>query len=97
MRIDKIQDSGKITDQMLKEIARSEIVLVDLTGGRPNCYYEAGYAQALEKKIIYTIKKGENPHFNLYGYRCIEWATEQDLRIELRKRFQSLYRTPKSG
>jgi hypothetical protein len=92
LRIDEILDSGKITDQILKEIAKSEVIIVDLTGERPNCYYEAGYAHALEKKIIFTIRKKETVHFDLAGYRFIEWATEQDLREQLRKRLQTLCR-----
>jgi hypothetical protein len=95
LRVDEIQDSGKITDQILKELGKSEIVLVDLTGERPNCYYEAGYAHALEKKVIFTLKRGEKVHFDLSGYRYIEWSTEQELREQLRKRFQNIYRKRK--
>ena len=95
LRIDEIQDSGVISDQILKEIARSEIVIADLSGGRPNCYYEAGFAHALEKKIIFTIRKGETVHFDLSGYRFIVWSTEQELREQLQKRLQYLCRTRK--
>jgi hypothetical protein len=90
LRIDEIEDSGSVTDQILNQIARSEIVLADLTGDRPNCYYEAGFAHALEKEMIFTILKGSKPHFDLADYRFIEWETEEDLRVELRKRFTAI-------
>ena len=42
LRIDQLQDGGEITAQILKHIQRSPIVLADLTGSRPNCYFEVG-------------------------------------------------------
>lgn len=90
LRIDEVQDSGRITNQILEEIARSEVVLADLTGERPNCYYEAGFAHAIGKEIIFTIHKGHNIHFDLAGYRFIEWETEDELRRALTTRFRAI-------
>ena len=90
IRIDDIQDSGKITDQIIEEISRSEIVLADLSGERPNCYYEAGFAHAIGKKMIFTIRKDTLIHFDLSAYRFIEWDTEQELRNRLNLRFKSI-------
>jgi hypothetical protein len=90
LRIDEVQDSGRITNQILEEIAKSEIVLADLTGERPNCYYEAGFAHAIGKEMIFTIHKGSSIHFDLSGYRFIEWETEYELRRELSKRFKAI-------
>ena len=56
LRVDEIQDSKPITSQILESIAKSKIVLVELSGERPNCYYEAGYAQAIGKEIIFCIR-----------------------------------------
>jgi hypothetical protein len=86
VRIDKRQDSGRIDDQILAHIAQSKFVLSDLTGERPNCYYETGFAHALGKELILTIKKGSVIHFDLRGYRFIEWETDKELKGELIKR-----------
>ena len=90
LRIDEIQDSGSITDQVLQAIASSKYILADLTGGRPNCYYETGFAHALGKEMILTIKKGDNIHFDLAGYRFMQWETEAELRRLLRERLKYL-------
>ncbi|HEX8250517.1 MAG TPA: hypothetical protein VF599_20245 [Pyrinomonadaceae bacterium] len=89
IRIDEIQDFGKITDQVLEYIAESKYILADLSGQRPNCYYESGFAHALGKEIIFTIKTSDTIHFDLADYRFIQWSTEAELRRNLRKRFAS--------
>ncbi len=90
VRADEIQDSGKISDQILENIAASKIVLADLSGSRPNCYYETGFAHAIGKEIILTIKKGEDIHFDLADHRFIFWETESDLRKQLKKRLNAV-------
>lgn len=99
LRINEIQDSGKINEQILEEIGRSEVILADLTGERPNCYYEAGFAHAIGKEMIFTIRKGTPIHFDLYTYRFIEWETEEDLRTKLNERLKAISRgkTAKTG
>jgi hypothetical protein len=87
LRIDEIQNSGRITDQILTEISRSRLVLCDLSGERPNCYYEAGFAHALGKAMILTVHKDDEIHFDLAGYRFIVWETEMELRNKLLARF----------
>lgn len=90
LRIDEVQDAGQITDQVLQAIATSRYVLADLTGERPNCYYEAGFAHALGKPLILSIRTTDKIHFDLAGYRFMQWETEADLRVALRARFESL-------
>lgn len=85
-----------ITNQIIEHIAESELILADLTGARPNCYYETGVAYALGKELILTIKKGERAHFDLSVYRFIEWKTEHELRLKLREGFNSV-KHKKSG
>lgn len=89
LRVDEIQDSGAILTQVLENIAQSSLVFVDLSGQRPNCYYEAGYAHALGKDIIFSIRKDEQLHFDIAGYRFIQWQTETDLRKKLKERLNA--------
>lgn len=80
VRIDEIENSGIISEQILKSISESKYVLIDLSGERPNCYYEAGFAHALNKELILTIRKEDKIHFDLSGYRFFQWETESELR-----------------
>lgn len=89
IRVDKIQDAGKISDQILENIANSKIIISDLTGERPNCYYETGFAHALGKEMVLTIRNKEKIHFDLAGHRFIVWKTEADLRKQLKVRLKS--------
>jgi hypothetical protein len=88
IRIDEIPDSGKISDQILESIAESKYIIADLSGARPNCYYEAGFAHALGKEII--LKDGEAAHFDLQGHRFIQWKTESDLKKKVTQRLKVL-------
>ncbi len=89
LRVDEIQDSGNITQQILENISASEIILAELSGERPNCYYEAGFAYALGKEIIFSIREGDSIHFDLAGYRFITWRTEAQFRRRLKERLAS--------
>ncbi len=90
LRIDEVQDSGKITDQILEKIAESKYVIADLSGNRPNCYYELGFAHALGKELILSVHENESVHFDLAGYRFIQWKTESELRKKLKQRLEVL-------
>lgn len=92
VRIDELENSGKISDQILEEIATSMFVIADLTGGRPNCYYETGFAHALGKELILTVHSEEAVAFNLSGYRFIEWDSNNDLEVKLRSRISDLFK-----
>ena len=89
-RIDDIQDSGLIIQQIFDEIDKSKIVVCDLTGEKLNCYLESGYAIGKGKEIIFSIKKGEKIPFDLAGHRFIKWKTEADLRKQLDRRLAAL-------
>lgn len=90
LRANEIEDSGRISQQILEGIAQSALILAELSGERPNSYYEAGYAHALGKEMVFAIKADEQPHFDLADHRFIKWNTEADFRAALRKRFTAI-------
>ncbi len=94
LRIDEIQDAMPITTQIIEAIASSEVVLCDLTGARPNCYYEAGLAYALGRSLILTIQDPERPAFDLSVNRFIMWKSEEDLDARLRDRLIAIMNKP---
>jgi hypothetical protein len=90
IRVDEIQNSGNISQQIVEHIATSRLIVADLSGERPNCYYEAGFAHALGKPIVFCVRSQDKVHFDLAAYRFIVWDTEASLRRQLKARLDSM-------
>jgi len=64
-----------------------------LFGTEYTVYYEAGYAQALDKEVSVTWKKTdeskEQPHFYVAQKNMIRWEDEEELYRSLVKRIEA--------
>ena len=57
IRIDRERPIDEMVGRIKAEIRGCLFVVADLTDERPSCYFEAGFAEALSKPIIYIASK----------------------------------------
>jgi len=94
VRSDKVEHNLKITDRVIYTINNSIFIIADLTGERPNCYYEVGYAHALRKDVILLAEKNTPIHFDLKDYNFIIYERIEDLKEKLEQRIVGTVRQP---
>jgi ATP nucleosidase Cap17-like protein len=59
--------------QIFEIIHNAGVVIVDLTGVRPNCFTEMGYAFGRARKVIVTAKEGTAVPFDTNTYEANMW------------------------
>lgn len=91
-RVDDSEHEGKIDDRIIAEIRRSLFVVADYTGHRGGVYYEAGFAHGLNLRVFFTCRKDsiDDLHFDVRQYNCIDWKTEEELRVRLTSRIEAV-------
>jgi nucleoside 2-deoxyribosyltransferase len=60
-----------------KQLQRAAIVLADLTGERPSCYFELGFAEALERPVRLFAQAGTAIHQTAYR-RTVRYYANTD-------------------
>jgi hypothetical protein len=92
IRIDRTEYLGKVDDKIIAEIRESRFIVADFTGQRRGVYFEAGYAQGLGLKVIWTCHKDyvKGLHFDTRQENHITWEKPDDLREKLQNRIRAV-------
>lgn len=87
-RLDKEHYTGKIDNEMVAQIRRSRFLVADLTGKNANVYWEAGFAEALGRKVFLTCHADywDDRAFDIEHDVCIKWETAEELRVKLQNK-----------
>lgn len=64
---------GNFVKGIVNDIANSDITIADLTGGKPNVYYELGIRHALKNGTIIISQAFDNLPTDLKSYHCFEY------------------------
>ena len=94
-RVGQGQTTERIDYEAEAKIRAARLIIADFThehgkGVRGSVYYEAGFARALNKPIIFTAKEGSDVHFNVDHFLRIEWKDAEDLCAKLTHRIRNL-------
>jgi hypothetical protein len=89
-RVDEVQTNERITNRILESIKKAEFVIVDLTYPKPNVFYEAGYAEGLNKTPIYIAREGTHLEFDIKDYPVIFFNNMPKLRNDLEVRLKAI-------
>lgn len=92
LRIDRKEHLNKIDDEIIAEIRRSRFIVADFTSNAGNprggVYFEAGYALALGKPVIWTCRQDliDHVHFDTRQFNHIVWSSPEELATRLKHR-----------
>ena len=93
-RVDTRPEAGSIPNRMRLEILRSRFVIADLTENNLGAYWEAGYAEGLERPVIYTCERKKfekkKTHFDTNHLTTVLWSADDH--VETAKRFKATIR-----
>lgn len=86
-RLDDALHSGLIDDQLRVEIRQCKFLIAELTDMNRGAYWEAGFAEGLGKRVIYTCEKsffdnkdkelGKGTHFDTNHHMTILWNADK--------------------
>lgn len=90
-------EAGIITEQIMREIAISDIMVANLTGNNPNVLYELALRQCTGKSIIMIAEMGTNLPLDLSQYRIIWYENDKEGLLALKKRLYVMVRNIELG
>jgi len=80
-------DHGFVNIEIFERLHYSELAIVDVTGLRPNCFIELGYALGCGIPVIVTAKECTDLPFDQSAIPCHFWRVETDAKTSVQRLF----------
>lgn len=90
-------DNAFVDKEIFEKLHRSHLVLADLTGSRPNCFLELGYAFGRGLPTMVLAKEGTRHPFDISTYSGLHWKTSGSVaekREAFRKHWNAIQQRP---
>jgi len=90
-------EHARIDEEIFSKLHRSSIVLADITGARPNCFLELGYALGRGLPTMVMVREGTSLPFDITTFSGLHWkvsGTTEDRRRAFREHWQAIRNRP---
>ena len=84
-RADDIWEDSVLVNDVVALIARSKVVICDLTGRNANVFYEAGIAHTLGRDVVLITQSSDDVPFDLRHHRFIKYLANDEGLVVLRQ------------
>lgn len=68
-------EQSRIDADIFAKLHRSQVVIADMTGSRPNCFIELGYAMGRVLPTVVTAKSGSTLPFDIATFAGFHWES----------------------
>lgn len=69
----------RIDQDIFVKLHHSSVVVADITGSRPNCFLELGYALGRGLPVMLSVREGEQHPFDLTTFAALHWRIGGDV------------------
>jgi hypothetical protein len=90
-RADQLFGGHEIMDGVLRELARAEVIVADLTGRNPNVFYELGIAHMRKAaaRVLLMTQRMEDVPFDLRSFNNIVYSPTEEGLAELKRQLSA--------
>lgn len=92
-RADDIWEDSVLVNDVVALIARSKVVICDLTGRNANVFYEAGIAHTLGREVVLMAQSPDDVPFDLRHHRYIRYLDNAEGLADLQGQLTGRLRT----
>lgn len=86
VRADDIWEEDHVMQDIANLIARSKVIIADLSGKNPNVFYETGIAHTLGRDVIQITQSAEDVPFDLKALRYLTYLPNREGLADLKKK-----------